>query len=170
MAVGAVTVLAFSSLLGVSSASADGGRDGGWRSNPMEVGKESGVAYHYANPSAGGVSYTVGMQVYKTTKGVIQVRAVPRIAKLSKASRVQVDVAVLGNSQRAVVINAVPVNSGANRMASSTTGWAVVPEGTCTDYRARATFSVRWADNTTSQFVVLTDLKKICGTDKWDDH
>ena len=123
----------------------------------------SGVRYRGGIPSAGGVSFGVSIQVNRNSAGVItHVRGVGRITKISKATVVQVDRVALGTVTTAVVIKTTPVNSGAALQAISYTPWRGVTPGTCTYYRTRANFSVRWTDGALSKFSILSTLARVC--------
>jgi hypothetical protein len=76
---------------------------------------------------------------------------------------VQVDRVTLGTSTAAVLTNSTPENSGANPSALSTTNWHAVSPKTCTSYRVRASYSIRWSDGALSKFSILTGLVRVCG-------
>jgi hypothetical protein len=124
----------------------------------------SGNRYRGGVPSAGGVSFAAGVQVNRDPAGEItKVRAAARITKLTKVARVQVDRVALGTSTAAVTINSTPVNSGTASTALSYTTWRAVAPRTCTSYRVRANFSIRWSDGAISVFSALSPLTKVCG-------
>lgn len=125
-------------------------------------GTVAGTRYHGGTPRAGGISYGVGIQVYRDGSGTTMVRAVGRITKVSSATAVQVDTVVLGTATAAVGITTRPVNSGAAVTALSVTGWRPVPPGSCVSYRTRANFSVRWSDRALSKFSILSPLSRVC--------
>jgi len=139
---------------GVTTASAD---------TVKGVGIVAGTRYRGGVQSAGEVNYAVSLQVSKDPTGAItKVRGVGRITKVSKASAVQVDGVVLGTATSAVVSNGTDVNSGTGSTAISYTSWRAVSPGTCTDYRTRANFSVRWTDAAVSRFSILSPLTRVC--------
>ena len=94
---------------------------------------------------------------------ITYVRAAARITKLSKVTAVQVDRVALGTSAGAVVTNGAPKNSGAASQIYSYTAWRGVAPRTCTDYRVRADYSIRWTDGAISKFSVLSSLTRLCG-------
>jgi hypothetical protein len=126
-------------------------------------GNTTGTRYHGGHSANGGISYAVGLQVAMNSAGQpVNVRAVGRISKLSKVSRVQVDSVVLGNSTSALVAKNVPVNSGTAVSTTSFTKWKALPAGACGLYRTRANFSIRWADGTAGKFSILSPLSQVC--------
>jgi hypothetical protein len=128
------------------------------------VGIVSGNRYRGGVSSAGGVSFAASVQINRDPANEItKVRGAARITKLSKASAVQVDSLRLGTSTTAVVVNNTPVNSGAASQALSYTAWHAVAPRTCTYYRVRANYSVRWTDGAISRFSVLSPLTRVCG-------
>ena len=123
--------------------------------------------YRGGLPSAGGISFAAGVQVNRDPAGEItKVRAAARITKLSKVARVQVNRVSLGTSTIVVSVNSTPVNSGTAPTAISYTAWRAVAPRTCTTYRVRASFGIRWSDGATSAFSVLSPLTKVCGPTK----
>ncbi len=126
-------------------------------------GTVSGTRYRGGLPAAGGISYGVGLQVYRDGTGTTKVRAIGRITKLSKAAAVQIDTVALGAGTSWVLSRTTPVNSGAGATALSSTVWAAVPTG-CASYRTRANFSIRWSDTTVSRFSILSPLSRLCRT------
>ena len=127
------------------------------------IGTVTGAKYRYGNPANGGISYGVGVQVWKNSAGTItHVRGVGRITKLSKATAVQVDRTALGTAVAAVTATTTPVNSGGSSYVAGVSSWVAVSPGTCVAYRTRANFSVRWADTGLSQFSVLSPFAQVC--------
>ena len=124
----------------------------------------TGTRYRGGVSSNGGVSFAAGVQVNRDPAGEItHVRAAARITKLSKVTSVQVDRVALGTSAGAVVTNGAPKNSGAASQIYSYTAWRGVAPRTCTDYRVRADYSIRWTDGAISKFSVLSSLTRVCG-------
>ena len=124
----------------------------------------SGDRYRGGVPSAGGINFAAGVQVNRDPAGeTTHVRAAARITRLSNVTAVQVDSVALGTATSAVIANKTPKNSGAAASATSYTGWRGVAPKTCTDYRVRAYYSIRWADGALSKFSVLSPLTRVCG-------
>ena len=124
----------------------------------------TGNRYRGGVPAHGGVNFATGVQVNRDPAGEItKVRAAARITKLSQAARVQVDRVVLGTSTQAVTAKNTPTNSGAGSTATSYTAWHGVAPHTCTAYRVRANYSIRWNDGVISTFSVLSPLTTVCG-------
>lgn len=141
-------------VVGMTAASAD---------TVTGAGIVSGPRYRGGVQSEGEINYGVSIQVNKDSTGAITaVRGAVRITKVSKAKAVQIDTVVLGTSTAAVLANNSAVNSGSGPSALSYTPWRGVAPGTCTDYRTRANFSVRWADGALSKFFVLSPLTRVC--------
>jgi len=127
-------------------------------------GTASGNRYRGGVRSAGGVTYVAGIQVNRDPTGAItKVRAVGKITKLSKAAVVQVDSLRLATSTTTVLTKTTPVNSGTRATALSTIAWRGVAPRTCTQYRARVNYSVRWTDRVVSKFSILSPLTNVCG-------
>jgi hypothetical protein len=124
----------------------------------------SGTRYRGGVQSNGGISFAAGVQVNRDPAGEItKVRAAARITKLSKVIAVQVDRVALGTSAGAVVTNNTPKNSGTASQVISYTAWHGVAPRTCTYYRVRAYYSIRWTDGALSRFSVLSPLTRVCG-------
>jgi hypothetical protein len=124
----------------------------------------TGNRYRGGVPAQGGVNFAAGVQVNRDPAGEItKVRAAVRITKLTKAGRVQVDRAVLGTSTVAVTANNTPTSSGTASTATSYTAWRTVAPHSCTAYRVRANYSIRWNDGGVSKFSVLSALTTVCG-------
>jgi hypothetical protein len=124
----------------------------------------SGDRYRGGVSSAGGINFAAGVQVNRDPTGEItHVRGAARITKLSKVTAVQVDGVALGTSASAVIANNTPNNSGAAASVISYTGWRGVAPKTCTNYRVRANYSIRWTDGALSKFSVLSPLTRVCG-------
>lgn len=125
----------------------------------------SGNRYRYNVPSNGSISYAVSIQVRRDPTGAINaVRGAARISNVSKAKAVQVDGVTLGTSSAAVNSNGTDANSSTT--AISYTPWRSVAPGTCTSYRARGNFSVRWNDGGLSRFSILSPLTQVCRPSK----
>jgi hypothetical protein len=123
-----------------------------------------GVRYHGGLPSAGEIGYLAAVEVARDPAGeVVSVRGRGTIAKHSKVLRVAVDRVTLGTSTVAVVSTSGSVNSGAASSATSSTIWRHVAPRTCTRYRVRVYFSIRWSDGTVGSFSVLSPLTTVCG-------
>ncbi len=126
-------------------------------------GTVTSTAYRGGNSNAGGVNYAVGVQVYRDSAGTVtKVRGAARMTKLSKVSRVQVDSVTLGTASRAVSRNSTPLNSGAASTVTSYTNWVPVKAGTCTDFRARGVYSIRWTDGGLSTLNIQSPLTRVC--------
>ncbi|HST63959.1 MAG TPA: excalibur calcium-binding domain-containing protein [Mycobacteriales bacterium] len=124
----------------------------------------SGDRYRGGVVSAGGINFGAGVQVnHDPTGEITHVRGVARITKLSNVAAVQVDSVALGTSTTAVISHNTPNNSGAATSVTSYTGWRGVTPKTCTSYRVRANYSIRWTDGGLSKFSVLTPLTRVCG-------
>jgi len=120
--------------------------------------------YRGGNSALGGIKYELSVEVARDPAGeIVNTRAEATITKISKVAKVQVDVVKLGTSTAAVLTNSTPVNSGAGPSATSRTGWRAVSPRTCTNYRVRADFSVRWSDGAISKLSVLTPYTSVCG-------
>jgi len=119
----------------------------------------------YGSTAASGtVRYQVAVEVAKDPAGQIKnVRDAATVQKWANAAKVQVDSVRLGTDTTVVLTNSTPVNSGAATFASSRTGWRTVSPRTCTKYRVRANFSVRWANGSLSRFSILSPLTTVCG-------
>ncbi|MGS0687866.1 excalibur calcium-binding domain-containing protein [Nakamurella sp. GG22] len=129
------------------------------------IGTLNGKAYRGGVAANGGVSYAVGIQVYKDGSGrITKVRGAARITKLSKALRVQVTSVAVGTSTTALARNATPANSGTASTVISYTPWVSVAAGSCRDYRARGIYSVRWTDGGLSNLNILSPLTRVCGS------
>lgn len=126
-------------------------------------GNTTGTKYRGGVAGNGGISYAAGLQVTHDAAGTVKVRAAGRISKISKASKVQVDRVALGTATAAVTKNNVPHGSGAANSVISYTNWKTLAPNTCTGYRTRADFSVRWTDGALSKFSVLSPLSTVCG-------
>jgi hypothetical protein len=127
-------------------------------------GTVTGNRYRVGVPAYGGVNFAAGVQVSHDPSGeIVHVRAAARITKLSHAARVQVDRVALGTSTRAVSARNTPANSGIGSAVTSYTAWRNVTPQTCTAYRVRANYSIRWNDGAVSKFSVLSALTTVCG-------
>jgi hypothetical protein len=126
-------------------------------------GNISGNRYRGGVQANGGISFAAGVQVNRDPAGEItKVRAAARITKLSKVTAVQVDRVALGTTVT-VVANNTPKNSGTASQVISYTAWHGVAPRTCTSYRVRAYYSIRWTDGAISRFSVLSPLTRVCG-------
>jgi Excalibur calcium-binding domain len=124
----------------------------------------SGDRYRGGVPSAGGINFAASVQVNRDPAGQItHVRGAARITKLSNATAVQIDSVALGTSTVAVIANNAPANSGPAASVLSNTAWRGVTPRTCTSYRVRANYSIRWTDGGLSKFSVLSPLTRVCG-------
>ncbi len=126
--------------------------------------------YQYGNPTQGGARVEVWVDDWEddTTGDDLPdqefIRGHARICKVSKASRVQVDLVRLGNYTHGGVLaeNKTPENSGTANCTESVTAWVPV-----TDYTncvnpfegiVRGTFSIRWSNTgRLSQVSMLSD-------------
>jgi hypothetical protein len=125
---------------------------------------KQGNLYRGGQSALGGVSYKVAVTVSRNSSGQItNVRGTATMTKRTKVSRVQIDRVSLGTSTRAVLYSTRPVNSGTGLSASSGTTWRPVHAYTCTWYRVRATYSIRWSDGALSHASVLTAMPLVCG-------
>lgn len=124
----------------------------------------TGDRYRGGVPSAGGINFAAGVQVNRDPTGEItHVRGAARITKLTNVVGVQVDSVTLGTSTTAVIANKTPRNSGAAASVISNTALRGVTPKTCTNYRVRANYSIRWTDGGLSQISVLSPLTRVCG-------
>jgi hypothetical protein len=124
----------------------------------------TGDRYRGGVPSAGGINFAAGVQVNRDPTGrITHVRAAARITKLTNVTSLQVDSVALGTSTTAVIANNTPANSGAAASVTSYTAWRGVTPKTCTSYRVRANYSVRWTDGGLSKISVLSPLTSVCG-------
>jgi hypothetical protein len=151
----AVTALVVGMVVFANAATAD---------TVVGVGTLSGDRYRGGVPSLGGINFAAGVQVNRDPAGEItHVRAAARITKLSNVTAVQVDRVALGTVTTAVSTNSAPSNSGAAASVTSYTAWRGVTPKTCTSYRVRANYSIRWTDGAISKFSVLSPLARVCG-------
>lgn len=154
VAVGAVTGLA-TLMAFASSAAAD---------TVAQQGAAQGDRYRGGVPALGGVSYRVALTIARDPAGdIVNVGGYATIAKRTRVAKVQIDRIALGTAAAGVRTNPTPANSGTGPSAVSVTNWAPISPRTCTGYRVRATFSIRWADGALSTFSILSPLSTVCG-------
>ncbi len=133
-------------------------------SGASNVSVKQGNLYRGGRSALGGVSYKVAVTVARNSAGrITNVRGTATMTKRTKVARLQIDRVSLGTSARAVLYSTRPVNSGTGQSASSGTAWRPVHAYTCTSYRVRATYSVRWSDGALSRVSVLTAMPRVCG-------
>lgn len=124
----------------------------------------SGKRFRGGVPTAAGVYYASSVQVSRDAKGnIVNVRGAGRITKIRGAAVVQVDRVALGTAAKSSAVSEVRANSGAGVTAFSVTDWVHVAPRTCTGYRVRTNYSVRWSDGAQSAFAVLSPLVRVCG-------
>lgn len=137
---------------------------------PAQADTVTGIATTYGTLHRGGVSgngtvyIASSVQIARNAAGqVTNVRGAGRITKVDKVAAVQVDRVALGTSTTGVTANPVPANAGAGSTVLSVTDWVRVRPGTCTNYRVRTNYSVRWSDGGRSTFSILSPFSRICG-------
>lgn len=106
------------------------------------------------DPSAGYVDVEIDVEIkYNDDYETVAARGTARITKGYRASRVQVDKVVLGDTRRVLTQTGVPANSGASGAdALKSTAWVNMRDGSCTRLHVRTYFSVRWTDGRVSTF------------------
>jgi hypothetical protein len=120
-------------------------------------------AYHGGDPTLGGVAVVVSLQANRRVTGNIDdLRGAARITKLGSTERVQVDRVAISTDGRLTAANAAPANSGSASTTISYTTWVPTAPAPCMTYRVRATYSVRWADQSISHLDYLGPPTRVC--------
>ena len=136
--------LLLTSLAAAPAAHADGIYDQG--------GDFAGIS-HYGSIRYGYVYIDSAVEIYyNNSYDVTKIRGRGEIEKGGDVARVQIDKVVLGDSGRAVTQTTIPVSSGnTGQEAVKYTSWIGVRDGTCSKYRVRVYYSIRWADGSLSK-------------------
>lgn len=123
-------------------------------SSISEQGNDFAGLYHYGDISKGYVYVDSSVEIYQDDNyDAVKIRGHAQIEKGNRVLRVQIDKVVLGDAGRAVTQTTIAASSGTGgKQAVKNTAWIAVKDGTCSRYRIRVYYSVRWDDGTLSKF------------------